>query len=268
MSDLSSSLGALGRGFAVQRQVIYALILREAQARYGRSNIGYLWALFEPLILVGVFTLGYMLLGRKSPPGGMEFLPFLATGIITFILMRNVAGRLSGAIEANRGLLLYPQVTPLDLMVARLLLEGATFLVVFVVIIGGGMLLGFASPPDRPFRLLQTLLVAIALGASIGTLVGALTMNFPWLDHFMQAFWRAMRWTSGLFFTLQQLPMAMQDILVWNPVLHVIELQRAAYYAQVEPYRVSYTYVLWWVLGAAFIGMLCERMFRDRRKEK
>lgn len=62
--------------------------------------------------------------------------------------------------------------------------------------------------------------------------------------------------------------MAAQDILLWNPILHVIELMRAAYFPGVDIYRVSYSYVGWWILGSAFIGLLCERMFRDRRKEK
>lgn len=266
--SLARDVEEFGRSFAVQRRVLYALILREMQARFGRSNIGYLWALVEPLLLVGVFTFGYLALGRRSPPQGMEFLPFLATGIIVYISLRNIANRMSSAIESNRGLLLYPQVTPFDLMVARLLLEGATFIGVFTVILGGGVLLGFASPPADPLMLLLTLFCVVLLGAGIGTLQGAVTMNFPWVDHFMRPFWRMMLWTSGVFFTLKQLPMSAQDILVWNPVLHVIELMRAAYFAQVEPYRVSYGYVMWWVLGSAFLGLLCERMFRDRRKEK
>jgi len=266
--SLARDFRDFGRSFTVQRRVLYALILREMQARFGRSNIGPLWALVEPLLLVGVFTLGYLALGRRSPPQGMEFLPFLATGIIIYLSLRNIAGRMTSAVESNRGLLLYPQVTPFDLMAARLLLEGATFITVFVVIVGGGVLLGFASPPADPLILLLTLFVVVLLGAGVGTLQAALTMNFPWVDHFMRPFWRLMLWTSGVFFTLKQLPMSAQDILVWNPVLHVIELMRAAYFAQVEPYRVSYGYVAWWVLGSAFLGLLFERMFRDRRKEK
>lgn len=265
--SVARSFGEFGRSLTVQRRVIYALMLREMQARFGRSNIGYLWALVEPLLLVGVFTLGYMALGKRSPPQGMEFLPFLSTGIITYLSLRNIASRMSGAIESNRGLLFYPQVTPFDLMVGRLLLEGATFIAVFVVIIGGGVILGYASLPDRPFVLLLTLFFVVLLGAAIGMLQGAITMNFPWIDRFMRPFWRLMLWTSGVFFSLKQLPVSVQDVLVWNPILHVIELMRAAYFAQVEPYRVSYSYVGWWVLGAGFIGLLCERMFRDRRKE-
>ncbi|MDF2095190.1 ABC transporter permease [Aquibaculum arenosum] len=262
------SFGDLGRSLTVQGRVIYALILREMQSRFGRSNIGYLWALVEPLLLVGVFTLGYVAIGRRSPPQGMEFLPFLATSIIAYLSMRNIASRMSSAIESNRSLLLFPQVTPFDLMLGRLLLETATFIAVFVVIIGGGVILGFASPPDRPFLLLVTVIYTALLGAGIGMLLGAITMNFPWVDHFMRPTWRLMLWISGIFFTLKQLPMSVQDILVWNPILHVIELMRAAYFAQVEPYRVSYGYVNWWILITTFMGLLCERMFRDRRKEK
>lgn len=268
MSIARSTLSDFGRSLTVQGRVVHAVVLREMRGRYGRSSLGYLWAILEPLLLVGVFALGYQLIGRRSPPQGMEFLPFLATGIITYLSLRNIASRMSGAIESNRGLLLYPHVTPFDLMIGRLVLEGATFIVVFVIILGGGVILGYASPPDDPLMVLVTLFFVVLLGAGVGMLQAALTMNFPWIDYFMKPFWRLMLWTSGVFFTLKQLPMAAQDILLWNPILHVIELMRAAYFPGVDIYRVSYSYVGWWILGSAFIGLLCERMFRDRRKEK
>src|SRR5690625_4369459 len=136
MSLARSNLGDFSRSLSVQGRVVHALVLREMRGRYGRSSLGYLWALVEPLLLVGVFTLGYMLIGRRSPPQGMEFLPFLATGIITYLSMRNIASRMSGAIESNRGLLLYPHVPPFDLMIGTPLLAGATFSVIFILTLG------------------------------------------------------------------------------------------------------------------------------------
>ena len=43
----------LADGWAVQRRVIFALLMREVLTRFGRHNIGFLWMFVEPM----VFTL-------------------------------------------------------------------------------------------------------------------------------------------------------------------------------------------------------------------
>lgn len=60
----------LRQALRVQGRVLYALILREALGKYGKSRIGYLWALFEPLTQVLILVAIFSALGRKSPVGG------------------------------------------------------------------------------------------------------------------------------------------------------------------------------------------------------
>ena len=40
----------LAEAFSIQLRVIGALILREIRGRFGRAKLGYLWAIFEPLM--------------------------------------------------------------------------------------------------------------------------------------------------------------------------------------------------------------------------
>lgn len=60
----------LRQALRVQGRVIYALILREALSKYGKSKIGYLWALVEPVAQVLILVLIFSGLGRQSPVGG------------------------------------------------------------------------------------------------------------------------------------------------------------------------------------------------------
>ena len=50
------------RSFAIQRRVLYALMMREVITRFGRNNLGALWLIGEPMI----FTLGIVALWTAS----------------------------------------------------------------------------------------------------------------------------------------------------------------------------------------------------------
>ena len=55
----------------------------------------------------------------RSPPLGTSFILFYATGTIPFRLYGAMANQVAGAINANRGLLAYPVVNPLDAVFAQ-----------------------------------------------------------------------------------------------------------------------------------------------------
>src|SRR5215216_777475 len=106
------------RGSLTQLQVIHALLLRETKTRFGANQLGYLWAFVQPSLWIGMFLVFDSLFGRTAPPG-MSLVAFLTTGIVPFSLFRETTNRCVSAIEANKGLLFYPQVRPLDLVIAR-----------------------------------------------------------------------------------------------------------------------------------------------------
>src|SRR4051812_16634722 len=127
------------RGALTQMQVVHALLLRETKTRFGVNRLGYLWALIEPAIMVGMFAAFYSSYGRMSTPG-TNVVAFISAGILPFSLFRDTAQRCMLGISANAGLLFYPQVRPLDLVIARAILEFVTFLVVMAMVFAGVML--------------------------------------------------------------------------------------------------------------------------------
>lgn len=249
----------------IQGQVLAALILREMQTRFGRTNIGYLWALVEPLTVLAVFWGMFFVIDRQAP-SGMDVVPFLATGIVTFLTFRSTSDRLSNAIDANRGLLLYPQVTPFDLMMGRAVLEGATFLVLFALIIGGAWMMGLSPLPAHPLALLGMLIVIQMLACGMGMILGTLTALYPVVDHLMKPVWRAAMFVSGVFFTMDELPPALLDFIRYNPIAHAIDLLRGTFFVGYSPKIASPAYVGGWLVATLFLGLLLERMTRHRTR--
>ena len=152
---------ALRNALVTQFRVIGALILRDTRTRFGRSQLGYLWAIAEPLSYVAFMAALFAALSRH-PPFGNDTALFFASGILPFTVFATLSRSVSGAIEANRALLTYPIVKPVDTLVARGVLEFATSIIVMIVMFGGITILHGVDGPVH----LDTVAVAIWVSRS------------------------------------------------------------------------------------------------------
>jgi capsular polysaccharide transport system permease protein len=237
--------------------------LREVRTRFGRNQLGYLWAFAESLFWVLTFTAIHAMMGA-TPPAGMDILAFFATGIITFILFRSTLTHCLASIVGNRALLFYPQVRPLDIAFARALLEAATVSMVFVGLLLGNALLQGELHVDSPLRVLAGLAAAWSLGVGAGMCVMGLSVYFPTTDRLVPIVLRPMFFVSGLFFTANDLPAELRDYLLYNPVLHAVELVRDGWFVEYQAHYLDAPYLLGWIITLGYFGLLLERFARRR----
>jgi capsular polysaccharide transport system permease protein len=251
------------RGSLTQLQVVYALLLRETKTRFGSSHLGYIWALVPPAAWIGMFAVFYHLVGHLAPPG-TSTVAFLVTGIIPFSAFRETATRCLSAVEANKGLLFYPQVRPLDLVIARVVLEAATHLMLMLLFLGGLALFEGVPRIDSLLVALIGLGIACSLGAALGLLCCGLSVYSPVVERVFSTVMRVVFWTSALFHPIESLPKAARDILLFNPVVHAIELVRDGWFPGYDARHVDAWYPLVWTLVLAFFGLSLERTARRR----
>lgn len=256
----------LGRGLFIELQVLHALILRETRTRFGESQIGYLWALLQPLLWIGPMIWLFQATGRGTPMG-MSVVGFLATGLITFQLFRNCALRVLVAIDSNRGLLFYPQVKPISLMMARTLLEGATGISVFFAILGGEALVLGVFPADNLLEVIGGLGLTAALGGALGSVLCSLNVMSDSVQRFANPLIRPLFWVSGIFFSVDELPPQVAAYFLWNPLLHTITFVRAGWFASHESHLVNAWYPLAWIVALSFLALVLERAIRGRERE-
>ncbi len=247
----------------LQIQVIHALILRETRTRFGTHQWGYAWAIFEPIIMIATFTGMWAVVGHNTPLGYPAF-PFLTTGFIPYILFRDTAGRAVNAIDANKGLLFYPQVRPLDLVLARIVLEVATSFTIFVLIMGTYAWWSGGIRINSLLDCMLGLLLASGLGAGLGLTLCALTTFSRTVERLQGPLLRPLFWLSGVFYPSRQVPEPLRNILSYNPVLHVVELTRSGIIFGYPTDNHDAMYVTWWVMALLFIGLTVERMARRR----
>lgn len=244
-------------------RVVNALALRETRTRFGKNRLGYFWAVFEPTFWILTFYGMYTVVGRRVPDG-MDTIPFLATGILTYLTFSKTTERVTSAVDANRALLYYPQVQPLDLVIARSSLEIGTLIVVFSLIVGGYSLVTGVPDVESLLEVLGGFLLAGALGAALGLVFCALSVWSNAVERLRGPLMRPLFWSSGLFYTMNELPYAAQDVLKYNPVIHTIEIVRDGWFPAYHAHHADPAYVLFWITGLLVVGLVIERAVRRK----
>ncbi len=254
--------GGRSRRFASLRTVV-APILREMSTRYGRSPGGYIWAVLEPLAAILFLSLGFSLIIR-TPSLGTSFLLFYATGYLPFDLYMQISNACARALGFSKPLLKYPAVTWLDAIMARLVLNSLTSIFVMILLLTCIlMVIDSRTVLDMP-PVVQAVAMAILLGAGVGTLNCVLMELYPLWSVTWGILTRPLFLASGIFFLYDDLPPLGQDILWYNPLMHITGLMRTGFYPSYTAAYVNITYVTLVSLVLLFLGLvLMGRYHRD-----
>jgi capsular polysaccharide transport system permease protein len=244
-----------------QGRILLALMLREARTRYGRRQLGYIWALIEPIIHISMFAGIYYYASRGAPLGD-NIVTFLATGLAVFLGFRNTMSRTQGGYSSNEALLSFPIVKVLDVFVGRAILELATWVLVMLIIFGSLLAFGYAAPPRDVLILMSAIGLLFLLGFGCGMSIGLISEFFPSVGSLLSVPQRLLYFTSGVFYLPDTMLLAMRDIIGWNPVLHGITLFRTGYYHYYDSQMLDVAYLAEWAVGSTVFALALERVLR------
>lgn len=222
-------------------RTIGALVLREMTGSYGRSPGGYIWAILQPLGMVLFLSVGFSLI-LSAPSLGKSFTLFYATGYLPFLFYLNLTGKISQALRYSKSLLVYPGVTWIDAILARLCLNLVTSLVVFFIVFG----VILTAIETRTILSIGPIFTGLTICVLVGIAAGLANVLLFGLVPVWEQVWdiisRPLFLASGILFLYEDMPGVAQDILWWNPLLHGISLVRAGFYPTYRPEYVSYVF--------------------------
>lgn len=249
------------RSLQTMSRVVTAIILRETKTRFGKYKMGYLWALIEPSSYVAIllFIRNEM---HTAIPFGQNLFLFLLTGILVYRVFISIAGRAINSISANKALLTYPLVKPLDPVIARIVLEILTMSIIGTIFFTLLSMFSDVEIMHYPNIFAEAILAVMLLGASVGVFNAILSCIFPSWERIWSLLKFPLLFLSGIFYIPRSMPPLVQSIISWNPVLHCVEWLRYGSYLDYDP-LLDKSYVIWFALVVLVLGLLLERIYRN-----
>lgn len=245
----------------VQWRVILVLLAREYNMRAGRNWIALIGEVSQAMAMIVFFILLRTLLGGGTHRG-METAPFIASGLLAILIFRSIIGDIRGIRGPLRGFVNMPQVTILDVLVVRYIYKLVLYIFIAIIMFQCFIFLGLSPTVEDWLALLSMYFLSSQLALYTGIILLNLMPESVVTTMFNNIFDRVVFWCSGAFFVMPEMPSRAKEILIYNPLLHITEEARSAYFLVYDSDYVNMTYVFSF-LGCLFLAaLICDRAMR------
>ncbi|CDZ77844.1 Polysialic acid transport protein KpsM [Legionella massiliensis] len=246
---------SLKNAFAIQKRVIGALVLREVITRYGRHNIGFLWLFIEPMLFTVGVTILWTLSGAHQHTG-LSISAFALTGYSSVLLWRNIPGRCSSIIEANRALMFHSNVRLIDLFLSRILLEAAGVTGSFLSLSFIFIYIGWSHCPENILEVILGWGLLLLFSTGLGIFIGAIAAQ----SELAMIIWHPLSYLlfplTGAAFMIDWVPTSAQKWILLMPMAHGTEIIREGYFGSVVHAHYDVLYMLTCNFCLLLLGLL------------
>lgn len=235
-------------------RVMIALMLREMATTYGKSSLGYMWAVLEPIGAIAVLSFAFSI-ALQNPALGSSFPMFYATGYMPFMIYNTMQNKVGATLRENIQLLFYPRVTYMDAILSRFFLTLITQLLVAAIVFGGIMMLDGVNQRLDIAAIVTSFIIAAVLGLGVGVLNCVIIHLLPSWRQLWSIITRPIFLISCIFYLFDSLPVWVQSILWWNPLIHIIGLTREGFYSVYDGGYIMLAYPLIVAGVTLFLGL-------------
>ena len=214
-----SVLGMI-RGAWHFRDFVAASVKREFVSRYLGTQLGFFWAIAQPLALILIYTVVFASVMKPSLPGHSSrfaYSIYLTSGFITWSLFAELMTRSVGIFVHNANLLKKVNVPKITLpLIASLsaLTQTAIILGLFIAFLFvSGNLPGWALLGIFPI-----LAIAIAFAMGLGILLGTINVFYRDIEQSTGLVLQFWFWLTPIVYPARALPAFVEKMIEWNPM--------------------------------------------------
>ncbi|MGF6160660.1 capsular polysaccharide transport system permease protein [Ensifer sp. KUDG1] len=243
--------------------VMHAVVLRDIRSRYFNHGLGFLMGPIMPVAHMLILLLIYSFTGRNAV-FGEDLALFFATGLVPALTFSYISRYMSISVVANKNMLAFPAVKLIDIMLARSFLEiiGIVLATLFI----GTILVATGSNvvPRSPEQALLAMACTAALSIGVGIIASVIAAIFPFFAMIYSLFMVVVYLSSNAPIYITSFPEEVIYFCSFNPVFHLVEWMRSAYYLGYPTQYLDKTYVMMWCILTLPIGLLLERLLRPQ----
>jgi ABC-type polysaccharide/polyol phosphate export permease len=249
------------------RELIFTLVSRELKARYRGTVLGFFWSLFNPLLLMIVYTVVFGFIVGGARVSGFAnnkwmYALFLFNGILPWTWFSSSLLESANVLMVQGALIKkikFPiEVLPIMVVTTNMVhfLLGLPILVAFFIIFGKSL---------TPWVLFLpvSLLVQYIFTMGLCFLISALTVHFRDIKDILANLLTLWFFATPIIYTYQSVPKALQYVLNLNPMTHIIESYHYSFFFGSLPHWKRFSVTILVGLLFFYLGYLLFDKLRD-----
>ena len=253
----------------VTKSVWYALFMREVLTRLWTDRAGGFWLFAEPILFVVVMVGIRAYMRAIDNIAGAPMVTWLVIGLVAFFMFRDGLMRGLGAISSAKALYSYRQVKPIDAVIVRIFTEGFVRTLVLMLLLMGLALLGFNAIPYDPIGFAFAWFTIWLFGLSAGLLFSVVASLVSEINKLIGVMMLPLLLLSAVMLPLQYLPYPVQQMLLYNPIAHALELARLSFFKGYWTLPgIDYIYLYSWILSFLVLGLMLHIRFEMKLKAR
>lgn len=218
---------------------LWLLSARDLKVRYSTSALGYLWSVLDPLVMSGIYWFVFTVIFQRGAIGAQPYIVFLISALLPWVWFQTSVSDFTKAFKKDARLVRSTAI-PRSIWVMRpVLSKGVEFLCsmpVLIVFVIGTQLFGEGENVAHVGWGVLWLPAAIALQAvllmGLGLLVAPLCALYTDLERTTALIMRALFYASPIIYSVNNIPGALRDIAVFNPLAGIFTLYRMAFFPE------------------------------------
>ena len=242
------------RSLGVNGRVVGALIMREGTMRFGHENLGFFWVIGEPLLLT-TGVMGMWTISGQTHGHGVGVVPFALSGYTMITLWRHLSGKMVHSIRNSMGLLFHRNVSLLDALFAKCLLEVIGIMAAFFVAWTPLTVLGVLDPMPDPLLFAEGYLLQAWFGTAFGLCAAALSEMYEATEQILPPILYISLPFTGVFNLAAWLPQQWRAATEWSPLVTNVEMLRAGMLGGDTVYYYFPMYTVYWSLALTAIAL-------------
>jgi lipopolysaccharide transport system permease protein len=217
------------RALALPR-LLYILAWRDVKVRYKQAILGAAWAVIQPLIMMGVFTLLFSKIANV-PTGGVPYPVFAFVALVPWSLFASATAASGGSLVGNQTLVSRVYFPRLVIPASAVLEWVPDFAIGSIILFG--LMAGFGFVPPPTVVLLPVVMVAAMLAAfSVGVWLSALNVAYRDVQYVVPFLIQAWLFLTPVAYPTSSIPEGLRWLTGLNPMTWVIDLARWAMLGQ------------------------------------
>jgi lipopolysaccharide transport system permease protein len=243
------------------RELFAILVLRDLTVRYKQTFLGIAWAVVQPLMMMGVYT---VIFGRFGgiPSDGIPYPLFAFAALLPWTFVSN-AVQASGNSLVNNAHLITKVYFPRILIPAAAVGVGLVDFAIAGVVLGVLMAYYRVGLTWNVLMFPPLVLLTALLTLGIGLLASALNVRYRDVRHLLPFLTQIWMFLSPIIYPLSLVPERWRWLAVFNPMYGIIENIRVALFGLERGFN-------WYLLGSSVaisLGILVSATFVFRRIE-